>query len=167
MITISRSLTPVRVKGEGLRLIEGRTKSRKPRRVDLDPGTVEILRAHRTARGSLALQLVRADAYVFANTEGARLHPDRFTRRFTDSLASCAKQLGTQEDGSEIVPRIRLHDLRHTWATLALANGVPVKVVQERLGHATVGVTMDIYAHVLPGMQGEAANLVASVIKGA
>jgi len=65
------------------------------------------------------------------------------------------------------VPRIRLHDLRHTWATLALANGVPVKVVQERLGHATVGITMDIYAHVLPGMQSDAASLVASVIKRA
>lgn len=167
VITISRSLTPVRVKGEGLRLIEGRTKGKKPRRVDLDPGTVEILKAHRTARGSLALQLVRADAYVFANTGGVRLHPDRFTRRFTDSLASCSKRLGTHQDGSEVVPRIRLHDLRHTWATLALANGVPVKVVQERLGHATVGITMDIYAHVLPGMQSDAASLVASVIKRA
>ncbi|MBI3469167.1 MAG: site-specific integrase [Planctomycetes bacterium] len=53
--------------------------------------------------------------------------------------------------------RIRFHDLRHTAATLMLAEGVHPKVVQERLGHATIGMTLDTYSHVLPSMQKEAA----------
>ncbi len=51
------------------------------------------------------------------------------------------------------LPAIRLHDLRHTHATLLLAAGVPVKLVSERLGHATATITLGIYAHVMPGMQ--------------
>ena len=62
------------------------------------------------------------------------------------------------------VPRLRLHDLRHTHATLLLKAGVPIKVVSERLGHATPGFTMATYQHVLPGMQAEAARTFASVI---
>jgi integrase len=64
------------------------------------------------------------------------------------------------------VPRIRLHDLRHTWATLALAAGVPPKVVSERLGHANIQVTMNTYSHVMPGMQADAAEKVAALIFG-
>jgi integrase len=55
------------------------------------------------------------------------------------------------------LPRIRLHDLRHTHATLLLAAGVPIKVVSERLGHTTIALTMDVYAHVLPAMDRDAA----------
>ena len=62
------------------------------------------------------------------------------------------------------VPDVRFHDLRHTWATLALKNGVPVKVVQERLGHANPTITMNIYAHALPGMQADAAEQIARLI---
>jgi len=61
------------------------------------------------------------------------------------------------------LPRIRLHDLRHTWATLALQNGVHVKVVQERLGHASATITLDIYSHVTEGMDRDAANTVAAL----
>jgi integrase len=53
-------------------------------------------------------------------------------------------------------PRVRFHDLRHTHATQLLASGVHPKVVQERLGHSTIAITMDIYSHVTPGMQSEA-----------
>lgn len=62
------------------------------------------------------------------------------------------------------VPRIRLHDLRHTWATLALRAGVHPKVVQERLGHANISITMDTYSHVMPDMQESAAELVAALV---
>ena len=62
------------------------------------------------------------------------------------------------------LPRIRLHDLRHTHATLALQAGVHPKVVQERLGHASVKVTLDTYSHVLPPMHQEAAARVAALI---
>ena len=54
------------------------------------------------------------------------------------------------------LPRIRLHDLRHTAATLLLLQGVHVKVVSEMLGHASIAITLDLYSHVLPDMQREA-----------
>ena len=62
------------------------------------------------------------------------------------------------------LPRIRLHDLRHTHATLLFKAGVPVKVVSERLGHSTPGFTMATYQHVLPGMQAEAAKTFADLL---
>jgi integrase len=65
------------------------------------------------------------------------------------------------------VPRIRLHDLRHTHATLLLQAGVPVKVVSERLGHAQISMTLDIYAHVLPAMDADAADRFAQQVFGA
>ncbi len=62
------------------------------------------------------------------------------------------------------LPRIRLHDLRHTYATLALLVGVPAKVVSERLGHSSVTVTLDLYSHVMPALEGEHADAVAKLI---
>ena len=62
------------------------------------------------------------------------------------------------------LPPIRLHDLRHTYATLALKAGVHPKVVSERLGHATVGITLDLYSHVTPAIARDAANVVAQSI---
>jgi len=62
------------------------------------------------------------------------------------------------------LPRLRLHDLRHTAATLMLRAGVHPKVVSERLGHATVGLTLDTYSHVLPDLQRDAAEVMDSVL---
>ena len=62
------------------------------------------------------------------------------------------------------LPRIRLHDLRHTWATLALQAGVHPKVVSERLGHAGIAITLDVYSHVTPDMQADAAATVAALL---
>lgn len=64
------------------------------------------------------------------------------------------------------VPRIRLHDTRHTHATLLLQAAVPVKVVSERLGHAHVAMTLDVYAHVLPAMDREASVVVGRLLDG-
>jgi Phage integrase family len=64
------------------------------------------------------------------------------------------------------LPKIRLHDVRHSYATAALAAGVPAKVVSERLGHATIAITMDTYSHVLPGLDELAAGAVARLILG-
>lgn len=61
-------------------------------------------------------------------------------------------------------PRIRFHDLRHTHATLLLKAGVPVKVVSERLGHASTTFTMNTYQHVIPGMQAETAAVFANAL---
>ncbi|HHY96353.1 MAG TPA: site-specific integrase, partial [Firmicutes bacterium] len=65
------------------------------------------------------------------------------------------------------LPRVRFHDLRHTQATLLLKKGVHPKVVQERLGHSSINITMDTYSHVLPGMQKEAALVLDSLFTGA
>ncbi|WP_227878331.1 tyrosine-type recombinase/integrase [Arthrobacter dokdonensis] len=62
--------------------------------------------------------------------------------------------------------KLRLHDLRHTHATLLLAAGVPVKVVLERLGHANATITLGVYAHVMPGMQQEAAEKIGALLYG-
>ncbi len=62
--------------------------------------------------------------------------------------------------------RIRLHDLRHTFATLALKNGMHPKVVSDRLGHASVGITLDLYSHVTPAIGRDAAGIVAGQIFG-
>ena len=64
------------------------------------------------------------------------------------------------------LPWIKLHGLRHTHATLMLEAGVHIKVVQERLGHSSIAITGDVYAHVTPGMQDEAAARVAAVVDG-
>ena len=63
------------------------------------------------------------------------------------------------------LPKIRFHDLRHTWATHALGAGVHPKIVSERLGHSTISVTLDLYSHVSPGMGKEAAELVAALFR--
>ncbi len=88
---------------------------------------------------------------VFCDEAGRELHPDRFSRAFT----SAAKRASVRP--------IRLHDLRHTWATLALQAGIHPKVVSERLGHATTGITLDVYSHVQPEMDAEAASAVAKL----
>lgn len=64
------------------------------------------------------------------------------------------------------LPVIRLHDLRHSHASLLLKSRVPVKVVSERLGHATPAFTMTVYQHVLPGMQAEAATTFGDLLFG-
>ena len=62
------------------------------------------------------------------------------------------------------MPAIRLHDLRHTHASVLLSSGVPVKVVSERLGHASPSITLGVYAHVMPGDQRAAADLLAGLV---
>jgi integrase len=89
---------------------------------------------------------------VFCRPDGAPLHPERFSRTFDREIARTT------------LPRIRLHDLRHTWATLALSAGVHPKVVQERLGHSASGITLDVYSHVTHGMHADAAALVAALV---
>jgi len=127
------------------------------RAVELDPATVAALREHRKRQATERLQMGAGwtdHGLVFCHIEGGPLHPERFSRTFADR----SRQLG--------LPSIRLHDLRHTWATLALETGVHPKVVQERLGHANISITMDIYSHVTEALHSDAAAKVAGVIFG-
>jgi len=95
------------------------------------------------------------DALVFCQSNGKPLHGHNITRRDLRQVLKRAR-----------VPRVRFHDLRHAHASHLLKQGVPVKVVQERLGHATPAVTLGIYAHVLPHMQEEAAKHLETQLLG-
>jgi integrase len=64
------------------------------------------------------------------------------------------------------LPRMRFHDLRHTAATLLLGSGVNPKIVSEMLGHASVAITLDIYSHVMPHMQQQAAQAMDDTLRG-
>jgi integrase len=158
-VSIRRSAGMIRNAGEGAGVVEGDTKSGKPRVVDLDPATVALLRAHRKERGGLALQLVRDTALVLGDIEGAHRNPEHVSRQFARDLTRCRSALGM-----ETLTVIRLHDLRHTHATVLLLAGVPVHVVSQRLGHASPTITMAVYAHVMPGNQRDAADLFARLI---
>jgi integrase len=153
----------VRNAGEGAWMVEGATKSGKPRVVDLDPATVAVLRAYRKARGELHLSHARPDALVFGDIEGSHRNAEHVSRQFIGDVARHNKTAG---EGTPL-PVIRLHDLRHTHATIILTAREPVHVVSQRLGHASAVVTMTVYAHVLPGSQREAANLFARLIEEA
>jgi integrase len=161
-VSIGHSVGVVRNKGERELIEDGDTKSHKPRVIDIDPGTVAVLRAWKRDRGGMALQLARDDALVFGDHEGAYRHPERFTRRFKIELRRCRVELGDDE-----LPDIRLHDLRHTHATILLADREPIKTVSERLGHSSVVITLNTYGHVMPGDQKRAADRFAALIEGA
>jgi integrase len=123
-------------------------KTPKSRRtIAVPPLLHEVLRQ---ARGKAS-----DDALVFCQPNGKPLHGHNITRRDLREVLKRAK-----------VPRLRFHDLRHAHASHLLKQGVPVKVVQERLGHATPAVTLGIYAHVLPHMQEQAARQLEAQLLG-
>lgn len=125
------------------------TKSEKGRGVALPGFAIAELRRHKQAQAETLLALgVRqsGDTLVCARIDGEPKQPASLTHEFTYLVGRIGRGF----------PRLRFHDLRHTHATQLLASGVHPKVVQERLGHSTIAVTMDIYSHVTPGMQSEA-----------
>ncbi|MBB6174108.1 integrase [Nocardiopsis mwathae] len=156
-MAVRPSATLVKFKGGGEQITEGPTKTNKARVVDLDDDTVALLQAHRRERANLALQLGRDDALVFADQEGEHLHPERFSRTFRSTVTWCRKRLG-KLGHVDLPPMIRLHDLRHTHATVLLRIGTNPKIVSERLGHASVTITLDTYSHVLPTIQRAAVD---------
>lgn len=127
---------------------EPKTK-RSRRLVDLSPSLALLLREHR-ANQELERKLlgssVLPDDLVFCYSDGSSLSPNSVTKAFHRIV----KSMG--------ISGIRLHDLRHTHATLMLRQGVHPKVVSERLGHSSVAITLDTYSHVLPGIQAAAAR---------
>ncbi|MBL8775337.1 MAG: site-specific integrase [Acidimicrobiales bacterium] len=137
----------------GYQVQESTPKTHRPRQVELDEGSSSTLQRHRSATITSGQETGFGDL-VFTDDAGERLHPDLFTQRFDRLVARSGLR------------RIRLHDLRHTHATLALAAGVPVRVMSERLGHASPEFTMRQYQHVLPGMQAAAAQQIADLVSG-
>ncbi|HEY5360298.1 MAG TPA: site-specific integrase [Streptosporangiaceae bacterium] len=161
-LRVRRSASMIQETGEPGTMVEGDTKTGRPRVVDLDDATTALLKAHRKARGTLALQLARDDALMFGDIQGEHASPGAMTHRFASDIARCRAALG-----EDALPMIRLHDLRHTHATLLLLAKEPVHVVSQRLGHASPTITMSVYAHVLPGNQRQAADRFARLIREA
>jgi integrase len=160
-LQVRRSVGTVKTKGAGEELVEGPTKTGQARLVDIDSDTVAALRGYRATRGSLSVELVRDAALVLGTLDGTHRHPERYSRRFVELVVQAGRALGEDQ-----LPRIRLHDLRHTHATLLLAAGEPVKVVSERLGHASATITLSVYQHVHPGMGRQAADRYAELLRG-
>ncbi|HEX5004955.1 MAG TPA: tyrosine-type recombinase/integrase [Gemmatimonadales bacterium] len=91
---------------------------------------------------------------MLTNENGEPIHPNRITLLFRRHR----EELG--------LPAVRLHDFRHTSASLLLTAGIHPKIVSERLGHSSIAITLDLYSHVIPGMQAEAAEKLGAMILG-
>lgn len=152
-LAVQRAL--VEVGGSQLHYSEPKT-SRGRRSVSLDAYTVAALRDHRAgqAQERLAAGLGGRADLLFTRPDGLPLQPQNVSKTFK----SLVRRAG--------LPPIRLHDLRHTAASLALKAGIHPKVVSERLGHATVQLTLDRYSHVVEGIQEAAAKRMGEVIFG-
>lgn len=152
--------TPLASRADSEMFALGEPKTEKSRRtLALPAGAVAVLRGHRTKeverRLAAAAWLNRWDL-AFTGEQGVPLS-DRRVRYEFQSLLKRAEITGR---------RIRLHDLRHGAATYMLAQGVPMKVVQEVLGHSQMSITSDTYSHVLPELQREAADRLGDVLFG-
>lgn len=137
-------------------ILEETTKTKSGQRtVVLTDDAIRELKAHRKRQAQEKLLL--GEAYqghnlVFCKPDGTPLDPREFTKHFQRLL----KKAG--------LPQVRLHDLRHTHATLLLKRGIPAKIVQERLGHSSITITLDLYSHVTPEMQRLAAESLNSLL---
>ncbi len=127
------------------------------RTITLDARTIEVLREHRRreVEERLAVGAGFVDhGLVFAGVDGAPIHPDTLSKAFDRLVAASG------------LPRLRLHDLRHTHATHLIARGVHSKRVSARLGHTSHSFTMDTYGHLMPDDEGDAAAAVAAMVDG-
>jgi integrase len=144
--TLSIKRARISVAGQAM---ESEPKTASARRtIPLDALLIELLYKRGEAQAAdraKAGEAWEGEGHVFSDQLGKPWHPDYYGDRF-DKLVAEAR-----------LPRIRLHDTRHTAASLMLAAGVPVPVVAEILGHASPAITMSIYAHAIPGM-GRAAG---------
>jgi len=134
-------------------------KTKRGHLTRLDSATLDMLRrwrAHQNQEKLLAGPGYNDDDFVFAMPDGTPYNPDRFSREFTRQQARY-----NRDRTDEPLPRLVLHGLRHTWATLALAEGLDIKIISERLNHSSTHVTREIYTHVTPPMQSDAAERVA------
>ena len=139
-------------------VIEGAPKTGRSRReIGLDPVTVAALKSHKARQGGERLKwgpTHKGLDLIFTWEDGRPLHPNVISRTFARAAEKAE------------LPVIRLHDLRHSYASAALEAGVSIKVVSERLGHSSISITGDIYSHVRAEVDQAAADQVAAVIFG-
>lgn len=138
--------------------VESEPKSPKSRRkIVLPLFVVDALKQHRVTQEEVKTKLAEVwhnQQLVFCNAYGGFLNPDLLLKSFYKLLADAG------------LPRMRLHDLRHSAATILLAMGAHPKVVQEILGHSQISMTMDTYSHVLPSMQRETMERLNDLFEG-
>jgi integrase len=140
----------------GLRLKS--PKSGKGRTVALSETVVEELRAHRAKRAQEMLRLgvgLSDDDFVIAHPDGSIIQPIYVSQQWARLIVKTP------------LTRLRFHDLRHSHATQMLSNNIHPKIASERLGHSKVGITLDLYSHVIPGMQADAVATVDDALKTA
>ncbi|MBR0760750.1 tyrosine-type recombinase/integrase [Bradyrhizobium japonicum] len=133
-------------------------KSGKGRKVALPPTVVDELRTHRARLAEDLLKLgkrISDEDFVVCHPDGSMLPPIHVSQQWGFAIAKTG------------LAKLRFHDLRHAHATHLLAMGVHPKVASERLGHSRVGITLDLYSHVIPGMQENAAADLDRAIKAA
>jgi integrase len=150
-ISIRQTLVPV----DGNVIISDPKTARGRRTIALDPATLEALKAHAARQADEQSGWGEAwtdSGYVFVLEDGQHLDPRWVSKEFERQRLAAA------------LPRIPLHGLRHTYATMALSSGVNPRIVSGRLGHSTVALTLDIYSHVLPQADQEAADRIAALI---
>lgn len=152
---ISRQVTDLQHKV----IVKELPKTKQAHLIRLDSGTVALLRRVRTDQAQAKMRLGPGyvdQGYVFCQFDGRPHHPERFLREFERKQEYFSRD---HPDGP--LPSITLHGLRHTWATLALTAGIDIKIVSERLNHSSTHITREIYTHVTPPMQSDAAERVA------
>lgn len=148
-------LNKIKINKQIYRGVLQHTKTGKERIIDMPDSLARILKEHK-GKAKLLSKL------VFHNTEGKPLHPYNMEQLYFHPLIKeCNKHL----DEENQIKKLRFHDLRHTYATYLLSNGVPVKYVQEQLGHSTARMTLDTYASVMPSVKFEALNLLKNLHK--
>jgi integrase len=148
----------------------GPTKTGAPRTVDITPETVNRLVEHKKAQAELKMR--NRVAYHDLGLVFAKEWGDVYGREGSLGLPLQANNFGEREFARVLkaagpgVPRIKVHGLRHTSATLLLAAGVPPHLVAARLGHSKVATTLEVYAHALPGHGQQAARTIGSLLYG-
>jgi len=150
-LTIRRAWIPV----NGVAQMSEPKTRRGRRTIALDPVTLEALKAHaaRQADEQSNSEAAESDSgFVFTRPDGRPLVPWVVSRTFRDHTIAA------------MLPPIPLHGLRHSYATLALSSGVNPRIVSGRLGHATVALTLDVYSHVLPQQDRQAAEAIADLL---
>lgn len=131
------------------------TKTGKERYIDISDSLLEILIEHKKKRKVIS-------KYVFHNSEGKPIHPYNMEQRYFKPLIG---MLNKEFDEENKIKKLRFHDLRHTYATYLLSKGIPVKYVQEQLGHSTARMTLDTYASVMPSVKFGAIDLLNKLSK--
>ncbi len=145
-------------------IIKELPKTKQAHLIRLDGGTVAMLESLRVEQVQAKLRLgpgYHDEDYVFCRFDGQPYHPERFSREFDRK-----QEYFNRNQPDHPLPTITLHGLRHTWATLALSAGIDIKIVSERLNHSSTHITREIYTHVMPPMQSDAAERVARLIRG-